>query len=242
MLFFCCHKCHTRTKIVEKKAEKFTGESDEKRVFPCCVLRVSRNWIDEILNYVFRIPAKGCNRVFYEKMCDTCDSKNNKTPCNARVRVRARGVIIGIFTVLKSPSRVLGSLCSVAPSERVIKKTPSLLWKPAVVFMKTSRRFCENEPSFRDVRCVVLSKKFLWFFGEGNKKTEPSSDSVYCLLWLKKGAIRHMLWKKYRANAVLSILCSVMWHWTFNRLLLNRNPRLRRGERLQSHRGHDDLS
>ena len=26
-----------------KKAEKFTGESDEKRVFPCCVLRVSRN-------------------------------------------------------------------------------------------------------------------------------------------------------------------------------------------------------
>ena len=43
MLFFCCHKCHTRTKIVEKKAEKFTGESDEKRVFPCCVLCVSRN-------------------------------------------------------------------------------------------------------------------------------------------------------------------------------------------------------
>ena len=127
-------------------------------------------------------------------------------------------------------------------SRRFCENQPSLLWKRAVVFMKTSRRFCENEPSFRDVRCVVLSKKFLWFFGEGNKKTEPSSDSVYCLLWLKKGAIRHMLWKKYRANAVLSILCSVMWHWTFNRLLLNRNPRLRRGERLQSHRGHDDLS
>lgn len=43
MLFLYCHKCHTRTKIVEEKAEKFAGESDEKRVFPCCVLRVSRN-------------------------------------------------------------------------------------------------------------------------------------------------------------------------------------------------------
>ena len=75
------------------------------------------------------MPAKGCNRVFYEKMCDTCDSKNNKTPCNARVRVRARRVIIGIFTILKSPSLVLSSLCSVA-------------------FVKTSRRFYENEPSF----------------------------------------------------------------------------------------------
>ena len=80
-----------------------------------------------MLNSVSRIPAKGCNRVFYEKMCDTCDSKNNKTPCNARVRVRARRVIIGIFTVLKSPSLVLGSLCSVAPSEGVIKKNLSLL-------------------------------------------------------------------------------------------------------------------
>ena len=80
-----------------------------------------------MLNYVLRIPAKGCNRVFYEKMCDTCDSKNNKTPCNARVRVRARGVIIGIFTVLKSPSLVLGSLCSVAPSEGVIKKNSLFL-------------------------------------------------------------------------------------------------------------------
>ena len=65
--------------------------------------------------------------MFYEKICDTCDSKNNKTPCNARVRVRARGVIIGIFTVLKSPSLVLGSLCSVVPSEGVIKKNLSLL-------------------------------------------------------------------------------------------------------------------
>ena len=148
MLFFCCHKCHTRTKIVEKKAEKFTGESDEKLVFPCYVLCVSRNWIDEILNYVSRVSAKCCNRVFYEKMCDTCDSQNNKTPCNARVRVRARRVIIGIFTILKSPSLVFGSLCSVAPSEGGIKKNLSLLWKQAVVFLKTSCRFCENEPSF----------------------------------------------------------------------------------------------
>ena len=158
MLFFCCHKCHTRTKIVEKKSEKFTGESDEKRVFPCCVLRVSRNWIDEILNYVFRIPAEGCNRVFYEKMCDTCDSKNNKTPCNARVRVSARRVIIGIFTILKSLSLVLGSLCSVAPSEGGIKKNSLFLWKQAVVFMKTSRRFCENKPLFLWKPAVVFVK------------------------------------------------------------------------------------
>ena len=28
--------------------------------------------------------------MIYEEYCDTCDSKNNKTPVNARVRVRAR--------------------------------------------------------------------------------------------------------------------------------------------------------
>ena len=33
---------------------------------------------------------KCCYLVIYEEVCDTCDSKNNKTPVNARVRVRAR--------------------------------------------------------------------------------------------------------------------------------------------------------
>ena len=28
--------------------------------------------------------------MIYKEGCDTCDSKNNKTPVNARVRVRAR--------------------------------------------------------------------------------------------------------------------------------------------------------
>ena len=34
--------------------------------------------------------VKCCYLVIYEEVCDTCDSKNNKTPVNARVRVRAR--------------------------------------------------------------------------------------------------------------------------------------------------------
>ena len=41
MLFFYCHKCHTRTKLVEKRLKKITGESDEKRVFPCLVTGIS---------------------------------------------------------------------------------------------------------------------------------------------------------------------------------------------------------
>lgn len=119
---------------------------------------------------------------------------------------------------------------------------PLLLWKSTVVFVKTSRRFCENKPSLRDVRCVVLSKKFLRFFGEGNKKTEPSSDSVYCLLSLKEGATSLVLWRKYRAKCRFVYFMLRLEMGVFNRLLLNRNPRLRRGEHLQSHRGHDDLS
>lgn len=93
---------------------------------------------------------------------------------------------------------------------------PSFKWKQPVILVKITRHFCENDPLFRDVRCVVLSKKFLWFFWEGNKKTEPSSDSVFCLLSSKKGATILVLWKKYRTNAVLSILCSVVWKWAFN--------------------------
>ena len=34
----------------------------------------------------------------YQEWCDTCDSKNDKTRCNAGVRVRARRMIIDIFT------------------------------------------------------------------------------------------------------------------------------------------------
>ena len=43
MLFFLLSQVSHEDENSRKKAEKFTGESDEKRVFPCCVLRVSRN-------------------------------------------------------------------------------------------------------------------------------------------------------------------------------------------------------
>ena len=48
--------------------------------------------------------------------------------------------------------------------------------------MKTSRRFSENKPSLRNLRCVVLLKKFLTFFGEGNKKLNRLAiqSIVYC--------------------------------------------------------------
>ena len=43
-----------------------------------------------MLKVVRNKAVKCCYLVIYEEVCDTCDSKNNKTPVNARVRVRAR--------------------------------------------------------------------------------------------------------------------------------------------------------
>ena len=89
---------------------------------------------------------------------------------------------------------------------------PLLLWKPTVVFVKTSRRFCENKPSLRDVRCVVLSKKFLRFFGEGNERLNRLAiqSIVYCRWRRERQAL--CFEENTGQNVVLSILCSV-WKW-----------------------------
>ena len=76
--------------------------------------------------------------MIYEEFCDTCDSKNNKTPVNARVRVRAREGDYRYFY-----NSFIAVLILLLPSSISLQK-------------KTTCRFIENKPSFCEKQAVVL--------------------------------------------------------------------------------------
>ena len=80
---------------MRNKATKNEGKTakqwGEKSVFRYRDARILRGCIVEMLKVVRDKAVKCCYLVIYEEVCDTCDSKNNKTPVSARVRVRARG-------------------------------------------------------------------------------------------------------------------------------------------------------
>ena len=71
----------------------------------------------------------------YEEVCDACDSKNNKTPVNARVRVRAREGDYRYFY-----NSFIAVLILLLP----------------LPYKKTTCRFIENKPSFYEKQAVVL--------------------------------------------------------------------------------------
>ena len=53
----------------------------------------------QIVKFCVRHGVTRYKTTFYPKYCDTCDSKKVKTPVDARAYVRARGDIIGLFTI-----------------------------------------------------------------------------------------------------------------------------------------------
>ena len=75
-----------------------------------------------------------------QEWCDTCDSKNDKTRCNAGVRVRARRMIIDIFTtqILHLQTFVPKSCFLISDGSEVSSNHSS----------KTTRCFVENDTLF----------------------------------------------------------------------------------------------
>jgi len=69
--------------------------------------------------------------VIYEEVCDTCDSKNNKTPENARVRVRARE---GDYRYFHN-SFIAVPILLLLPSISLQRKRLVVLWKTSRHFM-----------------------------------------------------------------------------------------------------------
>ena len=90
-LIFCCHKCHTSP---EKGRGKSQNEALEKASF------------DDVENEARRLYSEYCYNVLFIRIllqnCDTCDSKNDKTPYT-RVRVRIFAYYCTVVVVLVFP-------------------------------------------------------------------------------------------------------------------------------------------
>ena len=85
--------------------------------------------------------------------CDTCDSKNDKTPVDARTRTCERGrlqVFLQFIFSLFSSFLKVGKV-----STHYLKKNkPKFSVKQYVVFNKTTRRFVKNKPKFYEKQAV----------------------------------------------------------------------------------------
>ena len=91
--------------------------------------------------------------------CDTCDSKNAKTP-GMRVYARARGRdVIGIFTIRIGCSRLLFRGWVFSRSLPFIENNTSFSPKQHVVFLKTTRRFPQNNTSFLLKQAVIWRER-----------------------------------------------------------------------------------
>ena len=97
--------------------------------------------------------------------CDTCDSKNDKTPVDACVRARAREGDYRYFYNSYSHCFHHSSKLEKYPpitwkkiSHRFMKNKLSFSVKQHVIFSKTSRRFQQNNTSFSIKQHVVLWK------------------------------------------------------------------------------------
>ena len=148
MLFFCCHKCHTRRKIRRKNSSKFSRNAEKSRkkrhktrIFRCIFKLISEEQPPHLLKYIHNHIVTNRISTSYFQICDTCDSKNTKTPVTLAYAYAREGVIIGVFTFPQTQF-----LSSVSPLvflsfPSCIKNEPSLSIKRHVVFVKTSRHF-----------------------------------------------------------------------------------------------------
>ena len=148
MLFFCCHKCHTRCKFGWKNLLFLDNEEEKQSLFRGLILCMFGTWITHLLKHVQTNIVSNWKTVGYHIPCDTCDSKNAKT-LDRSVRVRARErVIIGIFTIPMFPFLFLFQGEGFLGFSPFIENNTSVSIKRHVVFSKTTRRFQQNNTSF----------------------------------------------------------------------------------------------
>ena len=105
MLIFCCHKCHTRGKFGGKNRANFGGRKKEKNDFWSSFQPIFSLWNSCLLKYVWKYVVMDWIIVCCLLFCDTCDSKNAKTPVmRVYACAREKGVI-DVFTIRMQCSR-----------------------------------------------------------------------------------------------------------------------------------------
>ena len=158
MLFFCCHKCHTRSKFGWKNLLFLDNEEEKQSLFRGLILCMFGTWITNLLKHIQINIVSNWNTAGYHIPCDTCDSKNAKT-LDRSVRVRARErVIIGIFTIPMFPFLFLFQSEGFLGFYPFIENDTSVSIKRHVVSNKTTRRFQQNNTSVSTKQHVVSNK------------------------------------------------------------------------------------
>jgi len=182
MLIFCCHKCHTRRKIRRKNSSKFSQDTEKSRkkghktrILRCIFKLISAGQPPHLLKRIHNYTVTNRISTPYLQPCDTCDSKNTKTPVTRAYAYAREGVIICIFTIPQT--QFLSSVSPIVflrfPS--CIKNEPSLSIKRHVVFTKTSRRFHQNNTSLFRTQHFDFGKKKLPIQNVQHKKVQKAS-------------------------------------------------------------------
>ena len=133
MLIFCCHKCHTRRKIRRKNSSKFSRNAEKSRkkghktrILHCIFKLISKGQPPHLLKLTHNHTVTNRISTLYFQTCDTCDSKNTKTPVIRAYAYAREGMIICIFTF---------------PQTQFLSSVSPLVFCPSHRALKTSRHF-----------------------------------------------------------------------------------------------------
>ena len=171
-LFFCCHKCHTRSKFEWKNLLFFRQWRRETKPFSGSYSVYVRH-----LNHAFvkTRPNKYCIKLKYSGLPHSLWhlwQQKCKNSWQERARTRARKGIYRYFHNSNVPFPI-------SISGRRISRLLPLYWKQHVIFNKTTRRFQQNNTSFPTKQHDVFDKTNRWLRGSGTRfRTMPSSDNV----------------------------------------------------------------
>ena len=101
----------------------------------------------------------------YKGKCDTCDSKNDKTPVMCACAYARRQVIIVILQFILLQISNFFPTVVLWKTTRCFTRNDTLFYeKRHVVLWRTTRRFTRNNTLFYEERHVVLWRKCLYFF------------------------------------------------------------------------------
>ena len=135
VLFFCCHKCHTWGKKERKREEEFCKTEGWNTRFSMSFPLVYAYSIRLFVKTLQDECVNSSYLVCYKDECDTCDSKNDKTPVMCACAYARRQVIIVIL-------------------QFIFLQISNLF--PTVVLWKVTRRFMKSDTLFYEKRHVVL--------------------------------------------------------------------------------------
>ena len=149
MLIFCCHKCHTRGNFEGKIKQFLGGGRGIKMTFDSRYRCVFRLWILCLLRYVEKKHRRNLIYSVLQIVLWHLWQQKCKNSCDVRVRVRARE---GCYRCFHNSN----AMFPISVSRIGVFTFPTFHWKQHVVFIKTTRRFPQNNTSF------LLKQHVIW--------------------------------------------------------------------------------